>query len=100
MEKIKDLLIIGGDSRQLYMADHLEERGFNIAVYGLPERARKCVTELKSAVEAADAVILPLPVTRDGRYIFSIVPVKETLTKWRLCFTKISRYSRVCSATA
>lgn len=70
MEKIKDLLIIGGDSRQLYMADYLEERGFNIAVYGLPERARKCVTELKSAVEAADAVILPLPVTRDGRYVF------------------------------
>ena len=34
MEKIKDLLIIGGDSRQLYMADHLEKRGFNIAVDG------------------------------------------------------------------
>ena len=67
MEKIKDLLIIGGDSRQLYMADHLEERGFNIAVYGLPERGRKCVTELKSAVEAADAVILPLPVTMRAR---------------------------------
>ncbi len=30
MEKIKDLLIIGGDSRQLYMADHLEERGLTL----------------------------------------------------------------------
>ena len=88
MEKIKDLLIIGGDSRQLYMADHLEERGFNIAVYGLPERARKCVTELKSAVEAADAVILPLPVTRDGRYVFSIVPVKETFDEMAAMFHK------------
>lgn len=100
MEKIKDLLIIGGDSRQLYMADHLEERGFNIAVYGLPERARKCVTELKSAVEAADAVILPLPVTRDGRYVFSIVPVKETFDEMAAMFHKDQRYSRVCSATA
>lgn len=88
MEKIKDLLIIGGDSRQLYMADHLEERGFNIAVYGLPERARKCVTELKSSVEAADAVILPLPVTRDGRYVFSIVPVKETFDEMAAMFHK------------
>lgn len=88
MEKIKDLLIIGGDSRQLYMADHLEERGFNIAVYGLPERARKCVKELKSAVEAADAVILPLPVTRDGRYVFSIVPVKETFDEMAAMFHK------------
>ena len=88
MEKIKDLLIIGGDSRQLYMADHLEERGFNIAVYGLPERARKCVTELKSAVEAADAVILPLPVTRDDRYVFSIVPVKETFDEMAAMFHK------------
>ena len=70
------------------MADHLEERGFNIAVYGLPERARKCVTELKSAVEAADAVILPLPVTRDGRYVFSIVPVKETFDEMAAMFHK------------
>ena len=96
MEKIKTklirlfvhLLIIGGDSRPLYMADYLEERGFNIAVYGLPERARKCVTELKSAVEAADAVILPLPVTRDGRYVFSIVPVKETFDEMAAMFHK------------
>lgn len=88
MEKITDLLIIGGDGRQLYMADYLEEKGFNVAVYALPERGRKCVEDLRGAIDAADAVILPLPMTRDGKYVFSIVPVRESLDEMTAMFRK------------
>lgn len=79
MKKIENLLIIGGDSRQLYMADYLESLGYNISVYAVPEKGRECVRDLKLAMEQAQVIILPLPVTKDGRYFFSIVPMKETI---------------------
>lgn len=78
MKTVNNLLIIGGDTRQLYMADFLEEKGCNLSVYGLPENKRKCVINVKSAAENADAVIFPLPASKDGKYITSTVPVKET----------------------
>ena len=79
MKKINKLLLIGGDSRQLYMADYLEESGFDVAVYALPEKSRKCVKNLKKEIENSDAVILPLPVSKDGKHIISSVPMKETV---------------------
>lgn len=79
MNSINKLLIIGGDSRQLYMADYLESLGYEIHVYGLPEKNRECESSLKNAIEESDGIILPLPVSKDGKYLFSIVPMKETL---------------------
>ncbi|MDO4494582.1 MAG: dipicolinate synthase subunit DpsA [Clostridiaceae bacterium] len=79
MQKVKNFLIIGGDSRQLYMADYLEEIGYSVQVYGLPEKKRKCAKDLKEAINSADAVLLPLPFTKDEKYVFSIVPMKETI---------------------
>lgn len=82
---IKKFLIIGGDSRQLYMSEYLESIGYETDVYALPEKNKECKKNLKKAVKEADAVILPLPVTKDGKYIFSIVPVKETLDEIIAC---------------
>ena len=65
MQKVKNFLIIGGDSRQLYMADYLEEIGYFVQVYGVPEKKRKCAKDLKEAINSADAVLLPLPFTKD-----------------------------------
>lgn len=82
---IKKFLIIGGDSRQLYMSEYLESIGYETDLYALPEKNKECKPNLKKAVKEADAIILPLPVTKDGKYIFSIVPVKETLDEIIAC---------------
>lgn len=66
------ILIIGGDSRQLYMADYLESKGYEITLINLPEKRTECAKDLKSSVESADIIIFPLPLTKDGKNIFSI----------------------------
>lgn len=79
MKSINNFLIIGGDTRQLYMADYLESLGYKVSIYGLPEKQRKCVADIKTEIAESDAVILPLPVSKDGRKLFSVVPIKETI---------------------
>lgn len=70
--------ILGGDKRQLSMAECLAEDfecavwGFD-AVYGTSEeeRLRKAVrcADFESAVKCSDAVILPLPSSTDGKHL-------------------------------
>lgn len=79
VNKTDKLLIIGGDSRQLYMADYLESLGFKISIYGLPDSKRKNEFDLKSAIEECDGIIFPLPISKDGKYPSTVVPIKETL---------------------
>ncbi len=61
------------------MADYLESLGYGILIYGLPEKNRECVQSLKNAIEEADGIILPLPLSKDGKNIFSITPIKESI---------------------
>ncbi len=79
MKTAESFLIIGGDIRQIYIADSLEKKGKKVAVYGLPERTRKCVEDVKSAIKSTDAIVFPLPVTKDNKNVFSVVPIKESL---------------------
>lgn len=79
MKTADSFLIIGGDSRQIYIAESLEKKGKRVAVYGLPEITRNCVADVKSAIKSSDATVLPLPFTKDNKNIFSVVPFKETL---------------------
>lgn len=79
MKQINSFLIIGGDSRQIYMAEYLCSQGYDVSLYGLPETNIKSVENLKNEIENYDAIILPLPVTKDGKYIHSIASVKETV---------------------
>ena len=62
--------IIGGDERQLYMAEHLSQNGLAPVLYGFDCcRARAgeyFCDDLETAVCGADMVILPIPVSRDG----------------------------------
>ncbi len=71
-ENIK-LAIIGGDARQAHLARMLAERGFECALWGVVEsddvgNAVRC-REIESALCDADAIILPLPATRDGVFV-------------------------------
>ncbi len=72
-------LIIGGDSRQLYMADYLEASGHEVQIYGLPEKKRICCKNLVREIKETKNIILPLPLSKDGKYLFGIVPMKETI---------------------
>lgn len=59
--------VIGGDRRSFYAAERLEEYGFKTKLFGLKG------TEIYLPYEKteADAVLLPVPFTRDGVHIFA-----------------------------
>lgn len=79
MDKKDKFIIIGGDNRQIYMADYLESKGYNVAVYALPEISRICCKNVKKEIENSRFVILPLPLTKDGRYIHTSNDFKITV---------------------
>ncbi len=69
MASINSFGIIGGDKRQLYCGKSAAEDGYSISVSGF----EKCGTmmglqnnDIKTTLDRADAIILPLPVSRDG----------------------------------
>ncbi len=69
---MNNFLIIGGDNRQCFMADYFENKGKTVYVYGIPENNnRKNINSLNTALKDADAIILPLPVTKDGKNIYT-----------------------------
>lgn len=73
----KEVLIIGGDTRQYYMAKHLLSHGYSVIVFGeaFAEGIDGCrILETKEAVffcmdEQRMLVVLPVPVTVDGQTV-------------------------------
>ena len=61
-----NLLCIGGDRRTLFMSEFLHNKGFKINHIGLGITTD---TPLCAAITLADAVLLPLPITTDGRTV-------------------------------
>ncbi len=76
LKNIKSFLIIGGDKRQIYMAEYLNNFGYSVTTYGL---SSENIIDIKSEIPNKDAIILPLPVSKDEKKIYSIIPVKESL---------------------
>lgn len=71
MDKIKSFLFAGGDERQLYAADKLKKMGYETAAAGF-EKYGGAVPYKAESIEKAyiyEAVVLPLPFTRDGKNI-------------------------------
>lgn len=71
MKEPKRFLIVGGDIRQLYLAQVLNEKGFIANTYGFTNadnisKPRFEYKSLKEAIDDSDALILPLPMSRDG----------------------------------
>ena len=80
MKRIDNILIIGGDNRQYFMADYFENIGKTVNIYGVPEsKKRTNIKELSIAVKEADAIILPLPLSKDGKNVYSIIPFRESV---------------------
>lgn len=65
------IVVIGGDKRQVYLAQILAAKGYDVSVYGLCERVcDKRIQEtaaLKEALKEADAVAGPVPFLRSGK---------------------------------
>ena len=80
--EIKSFVIIGGDKRQLFAANAIQDEGFKIYVCGFDKPCGGFEYEalpLEQSVQSADCVVLPIPLTKDGENInapFSSTPIK------------------------
>ena len=71
MNSIKRIAVIGGDYRQIQMIYELAKKGYEVYVYGIDAEIKgesifKC-EGIHLCVDFAHAVILPLPMSRDGK---------------------------------
>lgn len=64
------IAVIGGDNRQGYLADALAQDGMEVIVAGLEKfpglHNTRFISDAMEAVEEADVIILPMPVSHDG----------------------------------
>ena len=79
--KIYDFAIIGGDMRQIYMANDLIQRKHSVVTYGLND-SLLCpfcnrAINLKGALESANYIICPIPFTKDGDSILSQITLPD-----------------------
>ncbi|MDD3569957.1 MAG: dipicolinate synthase subunit DpsA, partial [Lachnospiraceae bacterium] len=65
---MKNFLVLGGDLRQLFLAEKLKENRGNTEVYFSVDRD----FSLEEAMKKSDIIICPIPFTKDKKNIFSI----------------------------
>lgn len=73
MQKPETFTIVGGDLRYVYLAGQLAEDGYKVIAVGfdnadLPPCVAGC-TDVSQAIALGDAVILPMPISSDGKTI-------------------------------
>lgn len=66
----KTVSVIGGDLRQLTLADGLRNNGYTVTVYGFTDNINyeQNTTDINTALDS-EIIILPVPVSFDGTYI-------------------------------
>ncbi len=79
MKKLNIISVIGGDKRQLFVADYFRNKGKNVLTYGLSENKNNENESLLSVINKSEAIILPLPLTKDGKKIYSFSSMKESV---------------------
>ena len=75
-------LILGGDSRSLYIGEYLEKENFKVCYYAFNET--DCFDTLNEAITEASVIILPLPATRD-RVTLNATLFDETVLLSDIC---------------
>ncbi len=88
MFDINDICIIGGDERQAYLGALLAKDGKTVTYFALEKcgEAQPDYASLRFAVKGCDAVILPMPLTKDGKTLYAPlsdieIPLDEELAK-------------------
>lgn len=83
-----DFAFIGGDMRQIYMANDLLNQNYSVIAYGLedPLLDSRCKRSpsFAEAMNTSQIIITPIPVSKDGIHIVSIHPQSD-LTIGNLC---------------
>lgn len=72
----KNILLIGGDLRQLHAGNELAKHGYAVSHFALDTYKESC--ELQGALGKADAVLLPVPVSRGDYMNFPLSNEKLT----------------------
>ena len=70
-----NLTVLGGDGRALAAAEKLIRRGYKVTLCGFAEadsypKGALLSSSFERAIPDADVLLLPLPVTRDGKHVF------------------------------
>ncbi len=68
----ENILVLGGDKRQLHAAKKFVENGFDTEIYGFSEADETELRKAKSleeGIKKADIIVLPMPVSTDGEYL-------------------------------
>ena len=75
-----DFSIIGGDKRLVYMAEFFIEKGFSVISYSpcLPQEIFPEADSLETALSSSNAVICPIPFSRDKKNILSLNNLDST----------------------
>lgn len=78
MFKIKSFAVVGGDKRQVYCGRSISEDGFNVFLCGL-EKSGAANVKIEEGIKKSDAVILPVPCSRDG--VFLNTPLSDKMIR-------------------
>lgn len=70
MLKIKSFAVLGGDLRQKYLAQYLMENGYQVNTFGEQLDGAVRYSTVKDCIRSSDAVVLPLPITKDNKFIY------------------------------
>lgn len=73
MSNAKTFAIIGGDLRNLKLAEHLAEDGHNVRIFGfknvdISEKVKDTVS-LEEAIQDSDIIVGPIPCSKDDQTI-------------------------------
>ena len=73
MVNIRKICIIGGDKRQVYLGLSMIKDGKNVTFYGLDkcELIEEDYSSIEQAIKKSDCVILPMPLSKDGKTLFT-----------------------------
>ena len=72
---VKNITVIGGDSRALAATEKFLRRGYSVTLCGFSDaekypRGARLSSSAVDALRDADAILFPLPLTRDGVHVF------------------------------
>ncbi len=84
----KKIAVVGGDKRAIYASLELTKAGIHCSLFGLEEdpqgncggfEAKNCLAPylLSEAISGADALLLPVPVTKDGKTVLAPLSSKK-----------------------
>lgn len=84
MKNNNSIAVIGGDSRQLFAADFLARSGYKVSVFAnehgkIPENAD--LLNMLSEIDAFEIILLPLPVSKNGKTINTPLSSQEITIK-------------------